>query len=130
MDCGILSRDFRCGARVVPVIDCLLRGFRRHRYLDQPVCQRCGAPITANAISRQRRRDGTAPGKSKRGFASMSPDQVKRIASMGGTEAHRLKVAHTWSPEEAKQAGRIGGARTAVINAAKAEERAATTCQA
>ncbi len=47
--------------------------------------------------------------KTKRGFASMDPEKQKRIASMGGKEAHRSGKAHQWSPEEARKAGRKGG---------------------
>jgi len=47
--------------------------------------------------------------KSSRGFAAMSPEKQKQIASEGGRAAHRLGVAHEWSSEEARQAGRKGG---------------------
>ena len=44
-----------------------------------------------------------------RGFASMDPQRVSEIASMGGKAAHAQGVAHEWSTEEARQAGRKGG---------------------
>lgn len=47
--------------------------------------------------------------KSKRGFASMSPEKKKEIASLGGKAAHRLGVAHQWTSEEAREAGKKGG---------------------
>ncbi len=47
--------------------------------------------------------------KSSRGFAAMSPERQKQIASEGGRAAHRLGVAHEWSSEEARMAGRKGG---------------------
>lgn len=47
--------------------------------------------------------------KSSRGFAAMSPEKQKQIASEGGRAAHRLGVAHEWSSDEARTAGRKGG---------------------
>jgi len=47
--------------------------------------------------------------KSNRGFAAMSPERQRAIASEGGRAAHRQGVAHEWSSEEARQAGRKGG---------------------
>jgi uncharacterized protein len=46
---------------------------------------------------------------SNRGFAAMDPDKQKEIASEGGRAAHRQGVAHEWSSEEARAAGRKGG---------------------
>lgn len=48
-------------------------------------------------------------GTSNRGFASMSPEKQKEIASKGGKAAHEQGVAHQWNPEEARNAGRKGG---------------------
>lgn len=47
--------------------------------------------------------------KGKRGFALMNPEQVSRIASLGGKAAHAKGTAHRWTSEEAKAAGRKGG---------------------
>ena len=47
-----------------------------------------------------------------RGFASMSPDKQRSIASKGGRAAHQKGTAHEWSSEEAKEAGRKGGKAT------------------
>lgn len=47
--------------------------------------------------------------KARRGFAVMSPELRKKIASKGGVAAHRKGVAHEWTPEEARVAGRKGG---------------------
>jgi len=55
------------------------------------------------------RGDGSNGRKSNRGFAAMSPERQKQIASEGGRAAHRLGVAHEWSSEEARMAGRKGG---------------------
>lgn len=46
---------------------------------------------------------------SKRGFAAMPQDQVRKIASKGGKAAHQKGTAHEWSSEEARNAGRKGG---------------------
>lgn len=47
--------------------------------------------------------------KSRRGFAAMSPERQREIASQGGRAAHQQGVAHEWSREEAKEAGKKGG---------------------
>lgn len=44
-----------------------------------------------------------------RGFAAMDREKQKRIASEGGRAAHRQGVAHEWSQDEAREAGRKGG---------------------
>ena len=46
---------------------------------------------------------------SNRGFAAMDPEKQKEIASEGGRAAHRQGVAHEWSSDEARAAGRKGG---------------------
>jgi general stress protein YciG len=72
----------------------------------------------------------------------MDRDKQREIASKGGRAAHLKGTAHRWTEEEAKQAGRKGGAashrnghRTAVKDRRKrsarrdsvgTEERAAT----
>ena len=48
--------------------------------------------------------------KGRRGFASMSADRKRSIASKGGKAAHALGTAHKWTSEEAQAAGRKGGA--------------------
>jgi general stress protein YciG len=48
-------------------------------------------------------------GTSARGFASMSKDKVREIASKGGRAAHECGKAHRFSAEEARLAGRKGG---------------------
>jgi general stress protein YciG len=48
--------------------------------------------------------------KSKgRGFASMDKSKQRMIASKGGQAAHKKGTAHTWTSEEARKAGRLGG---------------------
>jgi general stress protein YciG len=48
-------------------------------------------------------------GKARRGFAAMSPERQRLIAQQGGRAAHQQGVAHQWSREEARQAGKKGG---------------------
>ena len=49
------------------------------------------------------------PRKERRGFASMSPEKQREIASKGGRAAHQKGTAHEWTSEEARSAGRKGG---------------------
>ena len=46
---------------------------------------------------------------SRRGFASMTKEQQKQIASKGGQAAHKRGVAHQWNADEAREAGKKGG---------------------
>lgn len=51
--------------------------------------------------------------KSKRGFASMTPEKRAAISSIGGKRAHALGRAHKWKAgEEARAAGSRGGKAT------------------
>lgn len=45
-----------------------------------------------------------------RGFAAMDPVKQRAIASKGGKAAHQRGTAHEWTCEEAREAGRKGGA--------------------
>lgn len=47
--------------------------------------------------------------KSDRGFASMSPQRQREIASMGGKAAHKKGTAHEWDSHSAAAAGSKGG---------------------
>ena len=47
--------------------------------------------------------------KERRGFASMTADKQREIASKGGRAAHQKGTAHEWSSDEAREAGRKGG---------------------
>jgi general stress protein YciG len=47
--------------------------------------------------------------KARRGFASMSPERQREIASKGGRMAHEKGAAHKWTVDEAREAGRKGG---------------------
>src|SRR5579864_6721894 len=51
----------------------------------------------------------TGEHKERRGFASMSPEKQREIASKGGRAAHEKGTAHEWSADEARSAGRKGG---------------------
>lgn len=51
----------------------------------------------------------TSSGKSRRGFASMSPERQREIARKGGKTAQERGSAHRFTSEEAQQAGRKGG---------------------
>lgn len=44
-----------------------------------------------------------------RGFASMSKEKQRAIASKGGINSHKKGTAHEWTTEEAKLAGHKGG---------------------
>ena len=48
-------------------------------------------------------------GGSKRGFAAMSEEQQREIASKGGQAAHQKGTAHEFDSEEARRAGQKGG---------------------
>jgi uncharacterized protein len=49
------------------------------------------------------------PRKSIRGFAAMDAEKQKEIARKGGRAAHEQGVAHEWSSQEAREAGKKGG---------------------
>ena len=50
--------------------------------------------------------------KQRRGFAAMSPERQREIASKGGKTAHARGTAHQWDREAAQAAGSKGGAAT------------------
>ncbi|MGZ5189394.1 MAG: KGG domain-containing protein [Flavisolibacter sp.] len=70
---------------------------------ESPESQNSGAEREASSTERSNR------GSSNRGFAAMSPERQKQIASEGGRAAHRQGVAHEWNSDEARKAGRKGG---------------------
>ena len=47
--------------------------------------------------------------KARRGFATMSQEKQREIASKGGRAAHAKGTAHEWSSNEGRDAGRKGG---------------------
>ncbi|HTM68405.1 MAG TPA: KGG domain-containing protein [Candidatus Binatia bacterium] len=50
-----------------------------------------------------------APARKPRGFAAMSKEKQRELASKGGKAAHAKGTAHKFTPEEASVAGRKGG---------------------
>ena len=64
------------------------------------------AASTEAATSRPANRVGA---KSRRGFAAMSPETQRRIASEGGKASHASGRGHRFSADEARDAGRKGG---------------------
>lgn len=61
-------------------------------------------------------------GNSSRGFASMSADKQREIASKGGKAAHQKGTAHQFTSEEARAAGRKGGQASGVARSKKSEK--------
>ena len=60
------------------------------------------------------RQDGEVKSEStarsgRRGFAGMDPALQREIARQGGRAAHEKGVAHRFTSQEARAAGRIGG---------------------
>lgn len=51
--------------------------------------------------------------KSRRGFAAMTPEKRREIASKGGKSAHTAGTAHEFTAAEAIEAGKKGGATIA-----------------
>lgn len=47
--------------------------------------------------------------KARRGFAAMTAEKQRELASKGGRAAHAKGTAREWSVEEARSAGRKGG---------------------
>lgn len=45
-------------------------------------------------------------GNSRKGFASLTPERRREIASLGGKTAHAKGTAHEFNTEEARAAGR------------------------
>jgi general stress protein YciG len=63
--------------------------------------------VNVTALTRRSAVDGIR--KERRGFASMSPEKQREIASKGGRAAHEKGTAHEWTADEARAAGRKGG---------------------
>jgi general stress protein YciG len=55
--------------------------------------------------NRQSADAGNSSTTSKRGFASMDPEQQRAIAAEGGRAAHAKGTAHEFTSEEARRAG-------------------------
>jgi general stress protein YciG len=59
-------------------------------------------------MSEMNNQNGTQK-KSVRGFAAMDAEKQREIARKGGRAAHEQGVAHEWSSQEAREAGKKGG---------------------
>jgi len=51
-----------------------------------------------------------------RGFASMDRATQRQLASKGGKAAHQKGTAHEWTRDEAREAGRKGGRKSALTS--------------
>ncbi len=60
--------------------------------------------------------------KSIRGFAAMDQEKQREIARKGGRAAHEQGVAHEWSSQEAREAGKKGGQARGKQNNTREEE--------
>lgn len=62
---------------------------------------------TSDKGSKQEQKSGNKQSgdTSKRGFASMDPEQQREIAAEGGRAAHQKGTAHEFTSEEARKAG-------------------------
>ncbi len=47
--------------------------------------------------------------KSRRGFACLAPERRREIARAGGRRAHEMGTAHEFTPDKAREAGKLGG---------------------
>ncbi len=77
---------------------------------------------TSNEGGQADTEQGKATRKSGRGFAGMDPDQQREIARLGGRAAHRKGVAHEFTSQEARAAGRIGGQNSHIRKRALREQ--------
>src|ERR671936_143719 len=79
--------------------------------VDDPPPPDSKGPYVVHAHSEQNREAAVNTGerKERRGFASMSPEKQREIASKGGRAAHEKGTAHEWTADEARSAGRKGG---------------------
>jgi hypothetical protein len=65
---------------------------------------------SARAASSRRRRLGLPANRGRRGFATLSPERRRKIASQGGKAAHAQGKAHEFTAEEALAAAKKGWA--------------------
>lgn len=63
----------------------------------------------------------TTTKKARRGFAAMSPEKQREIASLGGRASHAGGKGHEWSQEAAREAAR----KAVALRVAKRAEREA-----
>ena len=81
------------------------------RIEDPPAAPEPKRPFTVVTKPGRLREDGMVnpERRERRGFASMSPEKQREIASKGGRAAHEKGTAHEWTADEARSAGRKGG---------------------
>ena len=68
--------------------------------------------LTDNQVAKEvdnKINENNRPSNSMRGFAAMSVEMRREIASKGGKAAHEKGTAHEFTSEEARQAGHKGG---------------------
>lgn len=58
-----------------------------------------------------------------RGFAALSPEKQREIASLGGRTAHAIGRAHQFTSDEAREAGRKGGMSRALKRAPRPQQQ-------
>ena len=63
----------------------------------------------------------TMPAPRKGGFSAMSPERLKQITSQGGKAAHAAGLANKFTTETAREAGKVGGAKTSADRAHMSE---------
>lgn len=61
--------------------------------------------------------------KKARGFQLISRERQQEIARLGGKKAHELGVAHRYTSEEARIAGRLGGIASALVRRPKDKKK-------
>ena len=110
------TRSFRCcGTALVAQVSHALAPHERvapERISGLNACRpECtgGNAAMPDADVRIRRSAVDGVRKERRGFASMSPEKQREIASKGGRAAHEKGTAHEWTADEARAAGRKGG---------------------
>lgn len=64
----------------------------------------------------------TTPPRKPRGFAALDPETRRAISAKGGAASHAMGVAHRFTSDEAKVAGRKGGLRSKAKKEAAAKE--------
>lgn len=65
--------------------------------------------------------------KKPRGFAAMTPEHHRQVASMGGSAAQALGTCHRFTSESARAAGRKGGLATQERSRARRAEKNASS---
>src|ERR1035437_2876710 len=83
------------------VSGCSAGGVRRAKWLKN------GVKMETSPVGQDKKEQ---PVGSKRGFSSMDPQKQKEIASKGGKAARQKGTAHEFTSEEARVAGKKGGA--------------------